>query len=86
MASAPSRRAFNRGIAAYLPAAGTVAITALAINEARGAVMALPVMWGMFKAGGAGMAIWLGMCSVAGIAISVLGPWGAMRLVKRRFR
>ena len=49
-------------------------IAALVFNEVRGAVLAVPVMYGMYVAGGTGMALWLGFCSLAGIAMSVLAP------------
>jgi hypothetical protein len=43
-------------------------------NEIRGLVLAAPVLYGMYQAGGSLMAIWIGFCSLAGIAISVLAP------------
>lgn len=43
-------------------------------NEIRGLVLAVPVFYGMYTAGGTLMAIWLGICSLAGIALSVGGP------------
>ena len=43
-------------------------------NEIRGLVLAAPVLYGMYQAGGTLMAIWIGFCSLAGIAISVLAP------------
>jgi hypothetical protein len=49
-------------------------IAALIFNEVRGVVLAAPVMYGMYVAGGTGMALWLGFCSLAGIAMSVLAP------------
>jgi hypothetical protein len=53
----------------------------LLANEIRGFVVAAPVLYGMYEAGGTLMAIWLGICSLAGIALSVVGPL----LVARRF-
>ena len=49
-------------------------IAALVFNEVRGVVLAAPVMYGMYVAGGTWMALWLGFCSLAGIALSVLAP------------
>jgi hypothetical protein len=46
----------------------------LAANEVRGLLMAAPVFVAMYEAGGTFMAIWLGISSLGGIAISVLGP------------
>ena len=54
---------------------------ALVLNEIRGLVLAVPVLYGMYQAGGTLMAIWLGICSLAGIALSVVGPL----FVARRF-
>ena len=47
---------------------------ALIFNEVRGAVMAVPVLYGMYYSGGSLMAIWLGFCSLLGIALSVIVP------------
>ena len=49
-------------------------IAALLFNEVRGFVLAAPVLYGMYAAGGTWMAMWLGICSLAGIALSVLAP------------
>ena len=46
----------------------------LVVNEVRGLVLAAPVLFGMYKAGGTAMAIWLAFCSLAGITLSVVGP------------
>ena len=43
-------------------------------NEVRGFVLAAPVLYGMYEAGGTVMAVWLGICSLAGIALTVVGP------------
>ena len=51
-----------------------VGIAALVFNEVRGLVLAAPVLYGMYTAGGTWMAMWLGVCSLAGIALSVLVP------------
>ena len=46
----------------------------LVANEIRGLILAGPVLYGMYQAGGTAMAIWLGFCSLAGIAVSVFAP------------
>jgi len=55
------------------------------LNEIRGVVLALPVLWGMYQAGGTLMAIWLGFSSLAGIALSVLIPAIAANKLRKRF-
>jgi hypothetical protein len=54
----------------------------LLANEVRGFALAAPVLYGMYEAGGTLMAIWLGVCSLAGIALSVMGPL----FVARKFK
>jgi hypothetical protein len=54
----------------------------LLANEVRGFALAAPVLYGMYEAGGTYMAIWLGFCSLAGIALSVVGPL----FVARKFK
>ena len=51
-------------------------------NEVRGFVLAAPVLYAMYEAGGTAMAIWLGFCSLAGIALTVIGPL----FVARKFK
>jgi hypothetical protein len=46
----------------------------LVANEVRGLILAGPVLYGMYQAGGTAMAIWLAFCSLAGIALSVFAP------------
>ena len=43
-------------------------------NEIRGVIMALPILYGMYAAGGTMMALWLGLCSLGGVALSVVVP------------
>ena len=57
-------------------------ISLLVANEIRGAAVAAPVLWGMYEAGGTLMAVWLGICSLAGIALSVVGPLFLARKLK----
>lgn len=54
----------------------------LIANEARGVILAGPVLYGMYQAGGTAMAIWLGFCSLAGILLSVVGPVIVLRKFK----
>jgi len=54
----------------------------LLANEVRGVAVAAPVLYGMYEAGGTAMAVWLGICSLAGIALTVIAPL----LVARRFK
>ena len=57
-------------------------ISLLVANEIRGAAIAAPVLYGMYEAGGTLMAVWLGICSLAGIALSVAGPVFLARKLK----
>ncbi|WP_120716007.1 hypothetical protein [Tsuneonella amylolytica] len=57
---------------------------ALVLNEVRGLVLAVPVLYGMYQAGGTAMAIWLGISSLLGIAASVVVPLVAAKAVQRR--
>lgn len=56
----------------------------LIANEIRGALMATPILYGMWLSGGDAMALWLGFCSLAGIAISVAAPLVAYRHFTRK--
>ncbi|MBX7492717.1 hypothetical protein K3163_05805 [Qipengyuania sp. 1NDW9] len=58
-------------ILSYLLKVGAVAMV---FNEVRGLVLAAPVLYGMYTSGGTGMAIWLGICALGGIALSVIVP------------
>ncbi len=62
------------------------AIAAFVLNEVRGIVLAGPVLYGMYQAGGTLMAIWLGVCSLGGIALSVVVPLFVDRKFKIRER
>ncbi|MFM5949811.1 MAG: hypothetical protein ACKOPM_11385 [Novosphingobium sp.] len=62
------------------------AIVAFLVNEVRGVVLAVPVLYAMYQAGGTLMAIWLGICSLGGIALSVLVPVYAERRFNLRAR
>ena len=52
-------------------------------NEVRGLLLAAPVLYGMYQAGGTLMAIWIGFCSLGGIALSVIVPLLAAGRLKR---
>ena len=55
----------------------------LAFNEIRGLILAGPVIYGIYASGGTAMAIWVGLCSLGGIALSVIVPlFAANRLMK----
>ena len=54
----------------------------LLANEVRGLVLAAPILYGMYQAGGTLMAIWLGICSLAGIGLTVVGPLFVARKLK----
>lgn len=57
----------------------------LIANEVRGLILAAPVLYGMYEAGGTIMALWIGFCSLAGIAISVFAPLIVAKKLKSRF-
>ncbi|MDA0818914.1 MAG: hypothetical protein O3C52_03075 [Proteobacteria bacterium] len=46
----------------------------LILNEVRGAILAVPLLKGMYQAGGSWMAIWVGFCLLVDIALSVVLP------------
>ncbi|MEO5611876.1 MAG: hypothetical protein ABIT68_03775 [Sphingomicrobium sp.] len=54
----------------------------LVANEVRGLVLAGPVLYAMYAAGGTLMAIWVAVCSLAGIALSIIGPLFVGRKLK----
>ncbi|MGQ7828794.1 hypothetical protein [Altererythrobacter sp. Z27] len=56
---------------------------ALIFNEVRGAVMAVPVLYAMYMAGGSWMALWIGFCSLVGIALSVVVPLIAAKKIQK---
>jgi len=59
-----------------------VGIVALVANEVRGFVLAAPVLYGIYAVGGTAMALWIGFCSLAGIALSVAAPVFIARKLK----
>ena len=56
---------------------------AVIFNEVRGLILAAPVLYGIYEAGGTLMAIWIGICSLAGIALSVIVPWFAAKKIQK---
>ena len=63
---------------------GLLSLGAIGIvfNEIRGAVLAAPVIYGLWLSGGTLMAWWIAICSLGGIALSVIVPvvvWKRMR-------
>jgi hypothetical protein len=58
-------------LAALLLKTGKALIIA---NEIRGVIMAVPILYAMYSAGGTMMAIWIGACSLGGVALSVIVP------------
>ena len=59
---------------------------ALIFNEVRGLILAAPVIYGMYQAGGSLMAIWLGVCSLGGIALSVIVPMFAVKKLEQKLQ
>ena len=55
----------------------------LVANEIRGIILTAPVFYGLYQAGGSLMAIWMAICSLGGIALSVVVPLFAAKKVKR---
>jgi hypothetical protein len=60
-----------------------IGIVALVANEVRGFLFAAPVLYAMYAAGGTAMALWIGFCSLAGIAFSVVAPVFALKKLNR---
>ena len=57
---------------------------ALVANEIRGLIMAAPVIYGLWVSGGTLMAWWIAICSLGGIALSVIVPVWAWKKVRNR--
>ena len=51
-----------------------VGVVAFLVNEIREIILAGPVLYAMYRTSGTWMAMWLGFCALAGIAISVVAP------------
>lgn len=50
----------------------------LLANEIRGLILAAPVLYAMAQAS-TWSAVWVGLCSLAGVALSVAVPWWAAK-------
>jgi len=61
-------------LSTFLFASLKVGAVLMVFNEIRGLILAAPIIYGMYQAGGSLMALWLGFSSLAGIAISVIVP------------
>jgi hypothetical protein len=59
---------------------------ALVFNEVRGLILAGPVIYAMYQSGGSLMAIWVGICSLGGIALSVIVPLVLARKLERKLQ
>jgi hypothetical protein len=60
------------------------AVALLALNEVRGSLLAIPVLYDLAVHGGTVMRIWLAFSALGGIALSVFLPvWAARRLTSR---
>jgi len=62
---------------------GKACAALLVANEIRGIVLTAPVFYGLYQAGGTLMAIWMAICSLGGIALSVIVPLFAAKKLKR---
>jgi len=51
----------------------------VALNEVRGVILTAPVFYTLWQTGGTWMAIYLALCSLGGIALSVLVPYVMLR-------
>lgn len=60
-----------------------VGAIAMIFNEVRGLVLAAPVLYAMWSSGGSAMAIWLGICALGGIALSVIVPMFAYKKLQK---
>ena len=55
----------------------------LVANEIRGIILTAPVFYGLYQAGGTLLAIWMAICSLGGIALSVIVPLFAAKRLKK---
>lgn len=60
-----------RLLLAWCLKAGAILLVA---NELRGLILVAPILYGMYQAGGSAMAIWIGLCSLGGVVLSVVVP------------
>lgn len=73
-------------LSAFLSMLLKIGGVALVANEVRGLILAGPVIWAMLHSGGSAMAIWLGLCSLGGIALSVIVPVVLARRLQGRLQ
>ena len=64
----------NEAVSALIAMLLKASVGLFVVNEIRGFVLAAPVLYGMYAAGGTLMAIWIGICSLAGITLSIIAP------------
>lgn len=70
-------------LSTFLSAFLKLGVFAVIFNEVRGMILAVPVLYGIYEAGGTLMAVWIGICSLAGIALSVILPIIAARKIQK---
>ena len=70
-------------LSTFISAFLKLGVCAVIFNEVRGMILAVPVLYGIYEAGGTLMAIWIGFCSLAGIALSVVVPMIAARKLQK---
>ena len=73
----------SSSLSLFFAAALKASAVLLIFNEIRGLILTAPVLYGIYQAGGSLMAIWVGFCSLAGIALSVFIPLFAAARVKK---
>jgi hypothetical protein len=73
----------SRGLSDFLAWFLKAGAVLLVLNEVRGLVLAAPVLYGMYQTGGSLMGIWIGFCSLGGIALSVVVPLIAAARLKK---
>lgn len=70
--------------ARILKVAMRFAALTILLNEVRGLILAAPVLYGMFAYGNTAMQIWVGICILGGIALSVIVPAWAYRKAEKK--
>lgn len=60
-------------------------VVLLVLNEIRGLVLALPVIYALWQSGGTLMAWWIAFCSLGGILLSVVVPIYGARWARKLF-
>ena len=62
------------GLSLFLAATLKIGAVLLIANEVRGLILAAPIIYAMYQSGGSAMAIWIGLCSLGGVELSVAVP------------